>query len=595
MRVGLALLLALALAAPAWGSGTGAPADGTDPQLQAEMERLFALRQQDPQAFVAQARSLDSLPPPTNLAQREFLAFLRANRAAFSGRFADAIALAKPLAEDAEDPKLRLRAGAFVVNLMAGTREFEAGLRLLGELLQANTQLRPGLEAEQQTLWGVAGIFYNELGQPALAIDYTERVLTSRPLAPPLVECMARTYRELARQQRDDVAQTDADFRAARERCAASNATVSMHFLTLAEARFLRARGRLPEALALMEAQLGAIDSTAYPRLVAEAYALDAELLHAAGRADPAGRQARRAVELSKDLPTGLPAAMAERVLYDLARERGDTGAALRHLQNHVAASRALAEENRIKALAFRTVQHEAMQRELELQRLGERNRVLALEAEVAQAESRNAILGLGVLALSLAGLGAWAWRMLGQERRFREVAHSDALTGFANRQHFNARAEALLARAKREAAPVSLACFDLDHFKRINDQHGHLAGDAVLRSVSAAVQAVPVEAGITRLLGRIGGEEFAILLLGAPSEAALRHAEACRAAIAAARATLDSGVVLGVTASFGVTGTAAVGYALDTLFDTADRALYAAKRAGRDRIGTPAGQLEAA
>ncbi len=586
MRWPLALPLALALAAPGWGAGAGTLADGTDPQLQAEMERLFVLRQNDPQAFAAQARSLESLPPPTRLAQREFLAFLQANRATFEGRLAEAIALAKPLAEGAEDPRLRLRAGAFVVNMLAGTREFEAGLRLLGELLEAHPDSPAGLEAEQHTLWLVAAIFYNELGQHALAIEYAERVLSAAPPPAQRDECGARLQLEAARQQLGDGKQTEADLRSARDRCDAAGVKVGSHFLTLAEARFLRERERLPEALALMEARIGAIDSTGYPRLVAEAYALDAELLYAAGRLEDAERQAREAVRLSRDLPTGLPAAMAENVLYDIARGRGDTGAALLHLQNHVAASQALAEEARIKELAYRTVQHEQLQRAQQLQVAGERHRVLDLQARVAKAESRNALLAMALLAATLLGFGIWAWRLLRQERRFHALSQTDALTGFSNRQHFSAEAEAALARSRRSGQPVALATFDLDHFKRVNDLHGHLAGDAVLRAVAAAVRAVPVEPGVRRRLGRLGGEEFAVLLEGSTAVAALAHAEACRAAVGAARAILDTGAVLSVTASFGLADSGSTGHRLHDLLAASDRSLYRAKAEGRDRIG---------
>jgi diguanylate cyclase (GGDEF)-like protein len=585
MRRALAAVLALALALPALAADVAAPGDGTDPGLQAEIDRLSALRGRDPQAFVAQVRSLDTLPPPTSVGQREQLAFLRAHRFALQGRFAEAIGLARPLAEAAEDPGLRLRAGAFVVNLLAGTREFEAGLRLLGDLLKANPAPSPGLEAEQLRLWSVAAIFYNELGQPALAIDFADRVIGARPPAAVDDVCGVMVQREMARQAQGDPTQADADFRAAEARCGEGGVT-HIAFAALAEARFLRARDRRPEALALMEARLGAIESTNYPRLVAEAYALDAELLFADGRLDAAERQARRAVEVSRDLPTSRPVAMAEKVLHDVARARGDTGAALRHLQNHVAATRALAEDARIKALAFRTVQHEQLQRERELAWLGERHRVLDLEAQAAKAESRDSALALAVLVLCVGGLGAWGWRLLQQERRFREVARSDALTGFANRVHFNACAEAALARAARQGSAVALVAFDLDHFKRINDQHGHLAGDAVLRGVAAAVRGVPVAAGVKRTPGRIGGEEFVLLLEGATPEQALGHAEACRAAIAATRTTLESGGVVAVTASFGVAGMHESGPGLDALLAAADRALYRAKAAGRDRVG---------
>jgi diguanylate cyclase (GGDEF)-like protein len=354
-------------------------------------------------------------------------------------------------------------------------------------------------------------------------------------------------------------------------------------FMALSQARFLRDRDRSDDALRLLEERIDLVESTRYPRLVAEAYALDAELLLAAGRVPQAERQAQRAIEASKDTPTSLPVAMAEKVLFEIHRQRGDSSAALRHLQRHIGANRALAEESLAKERAFRTVQHESLQREQELALATERNRVLDLEARLAKAESRNAVALAVVLLLTVGGLVAWGRRLWTDAKRFREFAQTDPLTGFASRQHFTELAAAAVARARTEAKPLMLVAFDLDHFKRINDRHGHLAGDAVLRAVSEAVRAVT--APVPRTIARIGGEEFAILLEGATETQAATYAEALRRTIASAEAVADGGAPLKVTASFGLTGTHEAGHELQALLDRSDRALYRAKNEGRDRI----------
>ena len=584
MRRGPTALLSFALALGAGGPAWGAPhGDGTDHALQREMDRLYALRSSDPQAFVAQARSLDSLPLPTNLAQREYLQLIQANRATFEGRVPDAIALATPLADSAEDPALRLRAGIFVVNMQASTRDFEAGLRRLGLLLDAHRQADTAMREEVNNLHASAAIFYNELGQFELARRYGEYVLQNAPTA--RQTCMVAIVSSTAKLALGESGLDEATFRDSMAACSTAGETaVGIGFLDLAHARFLRGQQRLPEALDLLAERLGPIESTRYPRLTSEAYALDAEMLLEAGRVAAAERQARHALVLAKDSPTSLPVAMAEKVLYEVHRRRGEAGAALEHLQRHVAANRALAEESRIKELAFRTVQHETLQREQALRLMTERNRVLDLEARVAKAESRNALLVAGLMLLALAGMAAWGWRLRRQEQRFRQLARTDSLTGFANRMHFTEQAEAALVRSREQGRPLMLISFDLDHFKRINDRHGHLAGDAVLRAVSDAVRAVSAE-GLARVVGRIGGEEFAVLLEGASAEQAREHAEALRRAIAGARAPVEAGADLTITASFGVTGTHESGHQLHALMACSDRALYRAKNDGRDRV----------
>lgn len=155
-----------------------------------------------------------------------------------------------------------------------------------------------------------------------------------------------------------------------------------------------------------------------------------------------------------------------------------------------------------------------------------------------------------------------------------RHDALTDPLTGLPNRRHFLRLARATLGRAKREGRKVSLIMLDLDHFKRINDTHGHQAGDVVLREAAQALRKV-LRAGDA--VGRLGGEEFGVLLSGVDGRQALDMAGRLRRAVAAIR---PAG--LRVTASLGV---ADGGYDLDSLLAKADKYLYAAKGAGRNRI----------
>ncbi|WP_242346262.1 diguanylate cyclase [Anaeromyxobacter terrae] len=159
-------------------------------------------------------------------------------------------------------------------------------------------------------------------------------------------------------------------------------------------------------------------------------------------------------------------------------------------------------------------------------------------------------------------------------------LGRRDPLTGLANRRAFEEALAGAVARAVRDGAALALAALDVDHFKRVNDAHGHAAGDAVLAAVAArATEAL--RAG--DLLARIGGEEFAALLPGATLAAAAEVAERIRARISAA--PVEAGAErVAVTVSAGVAALAP-GEDGATLLARADERLYAAKRAGRDRV----------
>jgi diguanylate cyclase (GGDEF)-like protein len=161
------------------------------------------------------------------------------------------------------------------------------------------------------------------------------------------------------------------------------------------------------------------------------------------------------------------------------------------------------------------------------------------------------------------------------------ELAVRDGLTGLYNRRSFNDSLARSIAREARSGGRLALLLFDLDHFKKINDSHGHPAGDEALRRASRIL-----EASLRRgdLAARYGGEEFTAILPGADEEGGVRQAERVRLAIAK-EPLLFEGARIEMRASFGVAVWPEAGGDAQALVDAADRALYAAKEGGRNRV----------
>lgn len=175
--------------------------------------------------------------------------------------------------------------------------------------------------------------------------------------------------------------------------------------------------------------------------------------------------------------------------------------------------------------------------------------------------------------------LGRWAHR----EAQVRDQALHDPLTGLANRRELFRRFNLELARARRSGQPLGVCLLDLDHFKRINDTHGHGVGDEVLVRVAEVLLGCLRE---TDALGRIGGEEFVLLLPETDDEGVARVIERCRSEIECSPITLQSGEVLPVSASIGVTIRTPGDEADEAeLLARADEMLYRAKTAGRNRV----------
>ncbi|MFL6093823.1 MAG: GGDEF domain-containing protein, partial [Blastococcus sp.] len=204
-----------------------------------------------------------------------------------------------------------------------------------------------------------------------------------------------------------------------------------------------------------------------------------------------------------------------------------------------------------------------------------------------------DSAVGLGVqVGVSAGMLNAGALGVFLLRRRVQRLLAAtqtlsllDPLTGLFNRRHLVGQAPRLWRQARRDGTRVAAMMLDLDHFKRLNDAHGHAAGDAVLRAVAASLTA---SVRPTDVLARTGGEELVVLgLVGDPDEAA-RLAERLRTAVANTR-TADGHAV---TASIGIALTRPVDAedatdALWRLVDRADAAMYEAKQQGRDRVAS--------
>ena len=160
--------------------------------------------------------------------------------------------------------------------------------------------------------------------------------------------------------------------------------------------------------------------------------------------------------------------------------------------------------------------------------------------------------------------------------------AFQDYLTGLPNRRHFMEQAAIELARVSRYGGALSLLMVDIDNFKRVNDTYGHQTGDLVLQKLGEASKAILRDVD---LIGRIGGEEFAVLLPETDGEKAKEVAERLREAIAHESLILEKGVPLQFTVSIGVATIVDRATNLDTLLARADRALYNAKITGRNKV----------
>ncbi len=184
-----------------------------------------------------------------------------------------------------------------------------------------------------------------------------------------------------------------------------------------------------------------------------------------------------------------------------------------------------------------------------------------------------------------------WKWtaarllaasRVVAMQRDLERLATTDALTGALNRRRFLERGAEEFTRSRRYERPLSVVMLDIDHFKRVNDTHGHATGDEAIRMT---VRCCKSSLRACDIIGRLGGEEFAVVMPETPPVNAFTAAQRVRELIAATGTPLESGGELRLTVSIGLAWMAAPDSNIEQLLARADSALYRAKNGGRNRV----------
>ncbi len=473
------------------------------------------------------------------------------------------------------------------------------------ESLDASLALqRNGARAELDRTYHYLGLLYLNLGDFGVAREHLERALQEASSLPDPMRA-SPLLGSLARVANDQGKHADAiEFaRRANELSRRFDSKPGLVYSALERGRGLLGLGSLNEA----RAALGEAESLglaiAQARTVADARFTLGRLALREGRAETAlalFEQALPVYSQANDIPQVLE---SYRTMVPLLRERGDHVRALELSEASLRMQEQISGRDMNRRLALLEYRHQAAEsaRQIELLTRDNEIQALRLREEGLRRQFGFAVLGGLLLLLSLLGIRyresrrlnahlALANHELESSRASLAAAHSeleqkaealyrssttDALTGVANRGHLFSRLEAVLADAA--AGQVALLLVDVDHFKRVNDEHGHAAGDAVLRRTTRVIQDLLPESAI---FGRFGGEEFMVVLPDTNLESAALLGDRLRSTIADARDAAGPPV----TISLGVAH-APVGTDADLLVESADRALYRAKRGGRNRV----------
>ncbi|MFT6284723.1 MAG: diguanylate cyclase (GGDEF)-like protein [Arenicella sp.] len=448
--------------------------------------------------------------------------------------------------------------------------------KLLQEQLSLTPELDPTIQEESEFK---IFDFYNNIGEYELAkklgIELMAKVESSK------IHCVTQAVLLLNYLETTPEQISPENFYKSRASCQALKDPMLENIVNAYFAKYYLVINKPLEALEVLSNNLEAVKSIQYQALIVSFYELMAKSYLAINDFAQAEKHAQIILDTEKQHQYEPSITSAYEVLAEVFEQSKRFKQALYYYQRYSEAKQLNLDQENAKLLALQKAEFDAADKNVHIALLDKENALLKTQALLDSETAQNKRLALGLLSLVLVMFVLWTYKNRRNYLRMQHYAQTDELTGIANRHHFTQQANTAIQYCKRTNQPVSFIMIDLDYFKRINDTYGHQAGDVALK---IAVDAAKSACRKNDIVGRLGGEEFGVLLPGCASHLASFIAENCRKAIEQADFT-SSGHDLDVTASFGIADSSNCEYNFEKLFAGADYALYQSKDLGRNRV----------
>lgn len=545
-----------------------------------DVSALFAradyIKTIDNPTYIKLIAQLNNKSSQLNEAEKWHLRYLEAWQAAYVGRNDKAKTMLETVIEQAPDDALKMQAKGTLINILGIGHHYEEAFTYLDHALDdlpkiADKSIRIHILAEASQL-------LMEAGQYDLALGYADQILSNYPDGHD--GCIGMLIRIHAEFLSGRVNMLTQHSQQGINRCEETGDKLGADTIRRDIASLDLQKNKVSEAMELLQSHYAEVLNLQYRDLISEYNVLIAEAYWRMGDPSQAEKYAAIAADIASKSNFTEPMIRAYQLLYQVARQNNNLPEALNYHEKYVAADNGHLDDVREKALAYQIVKQQVEAKKIELSELNRQNQILELQRALDHKAMVTSRLYIALLLTILASIALWLYRLKRSQLRFMQLARRDGLTGIFNRQHFVEEAEQALRYAAKSLRGACLILIDLDHFKNVNDTHGHVAGDHALKRTVSICQK---HLHSSDVFGRIGGEEFGILLPECTLIQALERAESIRQAIQATPEDDTEGVPL--TASFGVATTSHYGYDLRRMLVAADSALYRAKRDGRNRV----------
>jgi diguanylate cyclase (GGDEF)-like protein len=539
--------------------------------------RADAIKMMDHTSYVQLIEQLQGRIATLSDADKWHLRYLQAWQTVYIGQNEKARLLLEAVIKQAPDADLREQARGTLINVLGTSHHYEEAFTTLDQALEelphiANNSTRQHVLAEASQL-------LTEAGQYDLAINYADQFIQiPTALNYSCVGLSIKLDAEFHKGPHDTALLSR--LQRGVDECLSADHLLSADTLRGDIASIEIEQGQDGNAIALLRSTYADLSKIQYTWLTSRYNVLLAEAYWKQNNALQAEKYGVATVDIASKGDFVEALSRAYQLLYQIARQKGDLHDALMYHEKFMSADNTHLDDIREKALAYQIVKQQVEAKKVELDALNKQNKILELKQALDHKEMETSRLYIALLLTIVASIAFWLYRLKRSQLRFMRMARRDGLTDIFNRQHFVEEAEQSLRHAAKSMRCASMILIDLDHFKAINDTHGHIVGDHVLRHTVAVCQRYLRSCD---LFGRLGGEEFGILLPECSAEDAIERAEQLRIAIHTTPS--DESAPMTISASLGIASTAHHGHDLRRLLAAADEALYRAKRAGRNRV----------
>lgn len=541
------------------------------------LDQTESLRTKDHQRFVKMLEQIHHEAPQLTSGEQWHLRYLDAWETAFEGDYTTAETRLNDVIDHSGDVTLATKASALLLSILGANRRYEEALSLAHRL---TTDL-PGIKdqlARFLLLLNLSQVL-NSAGQTDLAIMYARMMENAIPPGETL--CHPLSLQAAALYNGKRLTSSSPELQRAIDTCVAAGQPVVANTMWLILVGLYLDEDQADKAIALLDKIAPSIRINHYYLHTLSAEVQRAQAYAKLGNDNDARKAALAAVSMSNPDDISEWLRDAYEVLYRIEKRHGNTASALSYYERYVAQDKGYLNDISARTLAYEVAQQHTLVQKLETEGLSKQNSILRLQQALDTKAVETSRLYIALLLVVLVSIVFWLLRLKRSQLRFKKLSHHDGLTGIFNHQHFISEAGRALQLLEKKRGTACLISIDLDHFKQVNDTYGHAMGDAVLRRTVATCQQ---QLRPTDLFGRLGGEEFGILLPDCSRDQGKAIADRIRMAIEATPVNGD-GCVVSFSVSVGLASTNTSGYGLQRLRREADAALYRAKRTGRNRV----------